>query len=268
MTLKLIDGHYQLLEKADCPETLLPVEAFDLETAASTGSKDIDSRISDSVRTPNWLPFAAERYEISKSTKDYFVVPVVIMPTDVPNRNLTAFPAKELAQFNVEKGCMAYNTWNGAPVHVEHKSEDMTKAIGAVVDTSLQKVQGTNGYDMWKVMALLAIDRTKSGIARQIAEGQRPYYSMGSHVRGYTCSVCGKGGMIKEGMKSKYDCLPCGTKHTAADRYGRQRKFSESGGQTVLGFTNVIYPTGYEISSVGVPAYTSAYTPQRRLKNL
>ena len=264
-----IGGCTQAVEQADCSETLHPVEVHNIENAASTrNGSAIDSQINSSVRTPTWLPFAAEVYETSKSVKDYFIVPVVIMPSDLPNRNLTAFPAKELGRFNYDKGRMAYDTWSGSPVHVNHESKDVTKAIGAVVDTALRPIYTPSKQKLWKVVALLAIDRTKSGISEQIEANQRPYYSMGAYVKGYACSVCGEGGLLNDNMKSKYECLPCGTKHAAPDRNRKARRFEREDGSTALGFVNVIYPTGYEISSVTVPAYASAYTPGHKKRDL
>jgi hypothetical protein len=87
---------------------------------------------------PKWLPFASKSLKISASLSDYIVVPVVIMPTDLPNRNGVAFPLAQLVKWDNEMGRVAYKTWTGQPVHYEHANQDPTKAYGVVVDTYLR----------------------------------------------------------------------------------------------------------------------------------
>lgn len=69
---------------------------------------------------PSWLPFAAERYNISPDIRDYVIMTVPIMPSDLPNRNNVAFPYSQLTAFNTDSGMIAYKTWKGKPMHVEH----------------------------------------------------------------------------------------------------------------------------------------------------
>jgi hypothetical protein len=51
-----------------------------------------------------WLPFSAPHYQISPDPSDYILTPVIVMPSDIPNRNGVAFPLKELIAFNPDMG--------------------------------------------------------------------------------------------------------------------------------------------------------------------
>ena len=141
----------------------------------------------------HWLPFAAKPYNISPDIKDYLIIPVVTIPADLPNRNRVAFPLKALVQFQPEFGCCAYQTLKGKPVHYEHDNQDPSKAYGVIVDAYLKKFAGFgNGDTLWKIVQLLAIDRTKhADTASAIQSGQLNSYSMGCYVGHYTCSYCG-----------------------------------------------------------------------------
>ena len=54
------------------------------------------------------LPFFAPQYHISPDAKDYIIVPVIVVPSDLPNRNRVGFPLKELMRANPETGQLAY----------------------------------------------------------------------------------------------------------------------------------------------------------------
>jgi hypothetical protein len=138
-----------------------------------------------------WLPFAAKEYHISPEFSDYVLVPVFIMPSDLPNRNSVGFPLRELVKFNVAQGRQAYKTFTGKPVHYEHDNKDPHKAHGVIVDTFLKKLAGYGNGKVWKLMELLAIDRTKyPQVSSRILDGSLNTYSMGAFVQGYTCSYC------------------------------------------------------------------------------
>lgn len=140
----------------------------------------------------SWLPFCAQAYNISGNPQDYLLVPVIIMPSGLPNRNGVGFPLKELTQWNSQQGRLAYKTWIGKPVFYEHDNQDCTKAYGVIVDAYLKKMENFGDGKVWKVILLLAIDRNKHPeIARRIEEGTLNTYSMGAYVSGYTCSYCG-----------------------------------------------------------------------------
>lgn len=110
-------------ETARAIEASTPVELFKTSNPA-TAVHSIKvmhemASASDPLDT-RWLPFAAEAYGISPNLKDYAIVPVVIMASNLPNRNLVAFPFNRLTEFNVPTGKLAYKTWQGQPLFVDH----------------------------------------------------------------------------------------------------------------------------------------------------
>lgn len=66
------------------------------------------------------IKWASKPYNISDDPRDYAVVPVPIMVSDVPNRNGVAFPAKALAEFSIELGMPFFKSWKGKPTFEEH----------------------------------------------------------------------------------------------------------------------------------------------------
>jgi len=188
----------------------------------------------------NWLPFASKKYLISPDINDYIFVPVLTIPSDLPNRNGVAFPLKTLLEFNVDAGCQGYKTFRGKPVHYEHQNKDPTKAKGVIVDSFLRRINGFGGGNVWKVMLLLAIDRTKDvSLSSQIISGEMNSYSMGAYVDKYTCSYCGS------------DVGKC--THIKANS---PVNFYELNGDLV--FKNMHGMMGFECSSVGTPAWSPA----------
>lgn len=136
------------------------------------------------------LASAAAYYDLSKNIADYFLVGVPIMWSDLPNRNGIAFPLSELTAWNKKKGCMSYQGWKGQAVRVEHDWNG--EAIGLIPDVVLRPLTGFHNDRLWKVVALLAIDRTKNfQIAKDVEEGRLNTYSMGCLVGRHTCSYCG-----------------------------------------------------------------------------
>lgn len=187
-----------------------------------------------------WLPFAAPKYQISADINDYIFVPVFTIPSDIPNRNGVAFPLKTLLEFNVEQGCQAYKTFRGKPVHYEHKNENPLEAHGVIVDSFLRKLHGYGNGRVWKVMLLLALDRTKSpNLTQQIADGEMNSYSMGAWVDKYTCSYC-------NADVGKCSHIP----------HNSPLCFYEKDGKLV--FKNMHGMSGFECSSVGTPAWSVA----------
>src|SRR3972149_9827375 len=126
------------------------------------------------LEVETYLPFAAKPYQISADIRDYIIVPVVTIPADLPNRNEVAFPLKELVKFQPEYGMPTYLTFRGKPVHHEHDNQDITKAHGIILDSYLRKFKspGSN-TDVWKLVELLAIDRTKyQDVAQSVLSGE------------------------------------------------------------------------------------------------
>jgi hypothetical protein len=191
-----------------------------------------------------WLPFAAPHYHISPDPSDYILVPVIVMPSDLPNRNSVAFPLRELVKFNTETGMQAYKTWKGKPTYLEHANNDVTKAYGVIADSFLRPLKGFSDGKIWKVMLLLAFDRQKhADVADKIASGEFNSYSMGAWVGGYSCSYCG----AEVGTCS----------HIRKD----QSRMYLLDGQLV--FKNCHDILGFECSSVGTPAFISAISDTR-----
>ena len=187
-----------------------------------------------------WLPFAAKKYDISPDIRDYFFVPVITIPSDLPNRNGVAFPLRTLLEFNIEAGEQAYKTFKGKPVHFEHKNDVPKEAYGVIADAFLRRLDGYGNGRIWKLLELLAIDRTKyPTIAQKILDGEMNSYSMGAMVSTYSCSYCGQ------------EIGKCDHLHPRL-----KKDFYEKDGKLV--FRNVHGISGFETSIVATPAYSVA----------
>lgn len=187
------------------------------------------------------LPFFSTPYHISPDANDYLIVPVIVVPTDLPNRNRVAFPLKQLMAPNPETGQLAYESWRRKPTYREHQNDDITKAHGMIADTSMRKLQGWAGGKVWKLMMLATFDRSKySDYVSQIASGAVNAYSMGAWVNGYECSVCNQ---------------EVGACSHVAMQDNRPQLTEEAG---MLAFKNCTGITGFELSSVADPAWVTA----------
>lgn len=187
-----------------------------------------------------WLPFAATQYRISPNIEDYIFVPVFLIPSEIPNRNGVAFPIKTLLEFNVEHGKLAYKTLIGKPVHYEHDNEIHDKAYGIIVDVFLRKLSGYGSNKVWKIMALVAVDRLKyPDIAQRLLTNELNSFSMGSWVDHYTCSYCNK-------IAGRCDHIPD----------PKPVCFYELGGRLV--FKNMVGAVFFETSIVATPAWPQA----------
>lgn len=198
-----------------------------------------------------WLPFCAPLYRISPDPKDYILTPVIVMPSDLPNRNKVAFPLKELVRFNPETGLQAYKTWKGKPTYLEHRNNDITKSYGVIVDSFMRKLSGWSDDKVWKVILLLAFDRTKHpDVVNNILQGESNSYSMGAWVEHYECSYCGA-------KLGECDHLIEGV------HYGKNRAPSmyELNGKLV--FPNCCGIQGFETSNVSTPAFISAISDEK-----
>lgn len=199
----------------------------------------------------NWLPMASVQYEISSDIRDFVVVPVIIAPTDLPNRNSVAFPMEELMSFNVRQGRPNYKTWTGKGTYEEHANADHTKSKGIIFDTFLKPIQGARG-GVHKLIALTGFDRTKDRyLAEAILKGERASYSMGAFITTYECSVCH---MLSKPGKLNTECG-----HVVRG----YPKFHETAKGLVPSYLiarNGI--EGFEVSSVGTPAWVSATNRQ------
>lgn len=233
-SLAPIDLHHHLTKKSGMIEV-------SQDTIVVKTDEMVKNEVSSVLNFASMLPFAAPHYKISPNYKDYVLVPVIVMPSDIPNRNACAFPLAELIRFNPERGQQAYKTWIGKPVHYEHDNKDITKAHGIIVDAMMRKLQGYGNGRVWKVLLLLAIDRTKySNIASKVLRGDINSYSMGAWVERYECSYCG--------LEVGKDC-PHINPQDPANMYEINGK---------LAFRNAINIEGFETSIVGSPAFMSA----------
>ena len=160
-------GVYEGISRKDISQ-----QGMILQTPASSGFSSMD--------LADWLPYAASAYRCSPDIKDYVLVPVVAMPSDLPNRNGMGFPLMELRAWSTDAGMIAYQTFKGKPVFVEHQNSDPTKAIGVIADTSLTVIRGFGDGKLWKLLLLLAIDRTKDlSTAGRVLKREVNTYSMG-----------------------------------------------------------------------------------------
>lgn len=193
-----------------------------------------------------WLPMAAEKYKISPKLEDYVCVPVVIMPSDLPNRNGIAFPYRELVAFNPNPytKSIAYQSWEAAPTFYEHSNSDYTQAKGVVFAVTMVPIKNSAG-DLYKVVCLCGFDRTKdANLYTRIQKKELSTYSMGAYVGNYLCSICGKG----------YDEGGC--RHVSV-KDPTYRTFETEHGPK-LAYYEAVEVCGFEVSAVETPAYVSA----------
>lgn len=191
-------------------EIQISKDAFYSNSAMSLGMRPVElhgiSKKSKSIRITSesaggearyldansWLPQAAEHYNISPNLNDYIIVPSPSCITEMPNTNGDSFSKQELLRFKPEHGCLAYRTFVGKPMHIEHDNKDYRKAVGVILDCylrPLRKFHGNHGI-MYK---LNAIDRNRNPkLAEAILKREVNTFSMGAWYKSYTCSICGR----------------------------------------------------------------------------
>lgn len=183
------------------------------------------------------LPWLAPAMNISPRLEDYYFRATPIIISDLPNRNGVGFPAKELARWNTDLHCRAYEGWRYCPMFEEHRSDDISTAIGVVADVVMKRLRGFGSNNLWMVIALTAIDRTKNvELAREYEEGKINTVSMGAYVQGFTCAYCG----VADGKCSHIDI-------------NQPVVFYELNGRLV--YKQVYGVSPYELSVVRDPAY-------------
>ncbi len=222
-----------------------PIEMFSVEKQKKNlilaNTADFTDTVKDLTQKAKfWLPIAAERLSISPNISDYVLTPVISMPSDLPNRNIQAFPFKELTAWCTDGGDVMYKTWKGKPTYVEHANKDPSKSRGIIVDCVMRPIQNTS---IWKVIKLMAWDRNKDpNLVNNILAKSSNAYSMGANAEDFSCSVCSS-------LYSKGGC-----EHLAP--LGSPPVFKKVGNR--LAYYNVINPIGFECSWVNTPAYVSA----------
>ena len=230
----IIDVHRKLKTKdATKVKDNLIVKASYGEEKGSTFQECLD--------ISTWLPYAAKALCISSDISDYIFVPIFTIPSGLPNRNGVAFPLPSLLAWNTEHGQQAYRTFKGKPAHLEHANDDPSKAYGVIADVSLRKLVGFSNGKVWKLLELIAIDRSKhADIAEDVLSGKRNSFSMGALVGSYSCSYCG---------------LEMGKCNHITPKPGSVDFYAKDG---ILVCKNVHDIIGFETSIVKIPAYSTA----------
>lgn len=244
---------------SDCMGSSLGIDIFEMEKPKERAKLLTISSDTQQVRSVldsvgGWLPAAAEEYNISADIRDYVLAPVVIMPSDLPNRNCVGFPLFELTKFNTESKMLAYKTFAAAPLHINHVNKDHTIASGVIFDVAFRKMNNVQG-DIWKIIALCGFDRKRKPlICNRILNDPETTYSMGAWASAYTCSVCGN--KYKEGSECEHVQL-------GKPAY---KLFPGKGRDTVpqLAYYEARGITGFECSFIetNTPAYYSASVPK------
>lgn len=216
-----------------------------MKDAPRTGSIKLSSKVaggqSRSLEVSKWLPAAAEVYNISKDIRDYVIVPVPSIISDIPNTNGDSASLKELLKFNSKSGRLVYESWIGKPTCLEHDNKDPLKARGVILDSYLSPLRGFQG-NLAKVVKLMAYDRTKDPVlVDNILKRKINTYSMGFMFKAYECSICGH---ISTGQTF------CG--HTRP----KQRTYRMNDGR--LAYRRCMWLDPIEISLVSDPAYCVA----------
>lgn len=188
-----------------------------------------------------WLPSAAEKYNISSDIRDYVLVPVPALITDIPNTNGDSLSMRELLDFKPKFGMPMYKTFKGKPTHKEHDNKDFTKAKGIIFDSYLKPMKGFNG-NYAKLMLLLGYDRSRDPeICREILTDRVNTHSVGFYYTSYACTFCGH----TTHQDTMHICS-----HTKL-----QKKPYEYQGRLV--YRRCFDATGFECSHVDNPAYVS-----------
>jgi len=195
-----------------------------------------------------WLPHAAKVYNLSRDIRDYVVVPVPVMISDMPNTNGDSVTLAEFLRFDPKMGQQAFKTFRGKPCHVEHANQVIENAKGVILDVFIRPIPKFGGGKYYKLVELMAYDRTKDPLlVNSILSGENNSYSVGFYFNSYSCSVCGT--KVGQGLKSD----PC--EHT----FPRRPTYRRPDGRLVYRQCQDI--TGFETSMVKNPSYTVAIGP-------
>lgn len=193
-----------------------------------------------------WLPYAAEHYQLSRNIRDYVLIPIPAIFSDLPNTNGDGLSLKEMLRFDPELGMQMYKTFKGKGTFLEHNNKDITQAKGLILDAFLRPVPFNTKY--YKIVLLLAYDRTKdSQLAQEILSKSSNAYSVGFYYTSYSCSVCNT--RVGKGVNVR----PCG--HTQMGR----PTYKQDDGRIV--YRRCENAQGFECSSVNTPAFCSAIGP-------
>jgi hypothetical protein len=221
-----------------------PVEMF--KGSVEDKARQLGTTQEHMLESNLWLPFAAKEYCLSTDIKDYVLVPVPVMFTEIPNTNGDSVTLKEFLRFDTEMGMQAFKTFRGKGCYEEHANKDVTKAKGVILDVYLRPLKRFGNGKYFKLVELMAYDRTKDPLlVNSILKGENNAYSVGFYFKAYTCAVCGT--RVEQGGN------PCN--HT----FPRRPTSRQPDGKLVYRQCHNI--TGFETSVVGNPSYVTAIGP-------
>lgn len=196
-----------------------------------------------------WLPAAAKVYKLSPNIRDYILVPVPVMFSDIPNTNGDSVTIQEFLRFDPDLGMQAFKSFRGQPCHREHANKVIEDAKGVILDVFLRPVKRFGGGRYFKLVELMAYDRTKDPLlVNALLSGEENAYSVGFYFKHYKCSICGA--KVAQGLNSK----PCA--HTAP----RRPTYKDQNGRLVYRQCGSI--KGFETSVVYNPSYVTAIQKQ------
>lgn len=207
-------------------------------------------RVESTAECNLWLPYAAECYKLSRKIEDYVMVPVPGLFTDIPNTNGDSVTLREFMKFNPDHGMQAFKTFRGKPTFTEHDNKDITKAKGIILDVFMRPIKGFGGSKYYKLVMLLAYDRTKDPLlVNSILSGENNAYSVGFYYKSYSCSICGNT------LGQHTGGNPC--EHTMP----RKGTYMLQDGSNRLAYRQCHDVIGFECSSVWNPAFVTAISP-------
>jgi hypothetical protein len=191
----------------------------------------------------SYLQFCSQAYEISADPRDYVIVDLPIVESDIPNRNMDAFPYQELTSFNTVVGAPVWRTFCWKPTFADHQNQDPKTAKGVIFDSLMKRVGKTQHI----VRILAGFDRGKDPkLVADILSGKRNAYSMGALASYVACSCHGQ----------VYDGNPASA--CPEIRKGKGRIIEMAGRGEVL-VHDCCYGVNFvETSSVEDPAYFGA----------
>ncbi len=219
--------------------------AVELYKDPEGGIKKLGMSMEASAECNLWLPAAAKVYKLSPNIRDYVLVPVPVMLSDIPNTNGDSVTIQEFLRFDPELGMQAFKSFRGMPCHREHANKVIEDAKGVILDVFLRPVKKFGNNTYYKLVELMAYDRTKDPLlVNSILSGEENAYSVGFYFKHYVCSVCGA--KVGQGLNSKL----CG--HTQP----RRPTYKNDQGRLVYRQCGNI--KGFETSSVFNPSYVAA----------
>ncbi len=142
----------------------------------------------ETLEANTWLQRAAEYHNLSRNINDYILVTVPAMITRIPNTNGDSVDLKQFTAWNEPCARMAYKTWEGRPMYIEHQHKPEW-VRGLIFGTFMRPTKFQN---IQKLVMLAALDRTRDQVrCARVLKRELNTYSMGMMYSAYQCSVCG-----------------------------------------------------------------------------